>query len=96
MLPSGVNNSQRRITIRQRADNNAHSAYVVHFFYRDVLSLHFAPDAEDVLRPPSHCSFYTVIRKQVAYTLCHCANVLFALLALLTKLFRDAQINVLA
>ncbi len=50
--PQPVDDTQRRIALRNRVDDDADRANVEHLFEREVLPLHLPVDAVDVLRPP--------------------------------------------
>src|SRR5258708_34104366 len=50
--PAPVHQAERGVAIGRGVDHDAHGAHVKHLLESEVLALHPAPDAVDVLRPP--------------------------------------------
>src|SRR5690606_8693864 len=50
--PEIMNDAEHQIALRYGIDNHAHGAHVIHPLTRQVLTLHLAVDAIDMLGPP--------------------------------------------
>ena len=95
VVPQGVHHAQRRIALLDRFDHDPHRAHVKQLVERELLALHFAPDAVDMLRTPvyrqrGHAGLGQFALQQRTYL----TYIAFAIHSALGQGARDAVIGV--
>ncbi len=89
-----MHHAQRGVAVLDRADHDAYRAHVEQLLERELLALHLAPDAVDVLGPAVDCGGRDAGLAQLALQqLAHVGDVALAIQAPLGQRTRDAVIG---
>ena len=64
MVPVGVHDAEGRVAVVDLLDDDAHRPYVIELGELEMLLLHLAPDAVDVLGPAVDIGLYAVLGKR--------------------------------
>jgi hypothetical protein len=90
--PQSVHDTQHGVAIGDGGDQHAHRSNIVELIERQLLALHFAPDAVDVLWPAGDLALDVCLRQFRAQQLDHFADVAFTSGALGGEPARDALV----